>query len=74
MRQTNKAVRRHHASRIKKRRGKYYGSRDKTPRELGMLLHTAKLCSCWMCCNPRKNGELSIQECSASQNIDQARR
>lgn len=21
-----------------------------------------KKCSCWMCCNPRRNGELTLQE------------
>ena len=26
-----------------------------------------KSCSCWMCCNPRKHGELTMQEKKVSQ-------
>lgn len=33
---------------------------------LGMLAETPKLCSCWMCGNPRRHlGELTLQEVRA---------
>lgn len=33
---------------------KYWSWDDKDPRRLGMLLHTPRMCSCWMCGNERK--------------------
>jgi hypothetical protein len=29
-----------------------------------------KMCSCWMCCNPRRNGELTFQELKFAQGVD----
>lgn len=55
MKDMSRAIRRHHAARLKRARRFYFGydnSRD--PRRLGMLLHTPTLCSCWMCGNPRQ--------------------
>jgi hypothetical protein len=65
MEKFNRAVRRHHAKRLKKNRQRYW-SWDKdlmTPRLLGIVLHTPKVCSCGMCGNPRKwSQQRSIQE------------
>ena len=79
-----RAVRRHHVDRLKKARSRYnhvgidrfaYASNSKTTyskkefgRRLGMLIHTATLCSCDMCGNPRRRKDsskkyyLTIQE------------
>lgn len=48
-----RAIRRHHRERIKKARAGHWGYFDKTPRQLGLLVNTAALCSCWMCRNER---------------------
>lgn len=50
----NRAVRRHHTSRLKKNRANYWNWQSKDPRCLGMVVHTPKLCSCFMCGNARK--------------------
>lgn len=52
-----RAIRRHHAQRLRKNRKHYYGY-DQSPvefldRALGMVVHTAKLCSCYACGNSR---------------------
>lgn len=57
-----RALRRHHAWRLRKARANYWGrKRDSEPpldeRQMGMLLHTAALCSCFACGNPRRIGE-----------------
>lgn len=58
-----RALRRHHAARLKAKRAHYWGGSDKTPRLLGLLSQTPALCSCPGCGNPRKYfGELSIFE------------
>jgi len=63
-----RALRRHHAERVKKSRSKYWGrnrgdSDPLTQRQLGMLAATATLCSGHCCGSPRKwFGELSTQE------------
>lgn len=51
-----RALRRHHAERLKKARRFYHG-RDLSyePRTLGFVLHTPQVCSCWMCGNQRKH-------------------
>lgn len=52
----NRSVRRHHITRLKKIRSKYYWSWDyKNPKQVGKLVHTPALCSCHMCGNPRKH-------------------
>lgn len=63
MKDMSRALRRHHAARIKQARRFYFGIDSSTDlRRLGMLLHTSTPCSCWMCGNPRRNGELSLME------------
>jgi hypothetical protein len=48
--------RRFQNKRLKKNRRSYWtGSHwDNDSRRLGILLHTPKICSCYMCGNPRK--------------------
>lgn len=57
-----KAYRRAQAARLKRNRRHYYcGLTD--AREIGRVLHTATLCSCWMCGNARRHaGERTIKE------------
>lgn len=57
------AIRRHHATRLKKVRKLYWHWNDKTPRQLGILVNTPTVCSCWMCGNDRKYlNEKTVQE------------
>ncbi len=55
-----RALRRHHAARIKAKRIDYYGGyirrlpKPARLRHLGLVSRTAKLYSCWMCGNPRR--------------------
>jgi hypothetical protein len=65
----SKSIRRHHAQRLKAKRKKYNRVEGKSnPRLLGMLVHSAAICSCWMCGNPRKHfGEVTRQERSAAE-------
>lgn len=58
-----RALRRHHAARVKAARRDYWGQMQKTPHQLGMLAHTPAMCSCFACGNPRRHfGERSIAE------------
>lgn len=73
-RPTGRALRRHHAARLKRRQckrnaGWLCGLSDEFKRKkTGILLHTPKVCSCFMCGNPRKYlGEPTLQEESANQ-------
>lgn len=71
-----RSIRRHHAQRMK---AKWNSSRQKSaleadlmqsPAKAGMFVHTRKLCSCWMCGNPRRHeGLRSIQERRALQYV-----
>jgi hypothetical protein len=48
----SRAIRRHHAARIKQARRFYFGlDNSLDPRRLGKVLQTAAPCSCWMCRN-----------------------
>lgn len=54
---TKRAVRREHVARLKKNRAGFWGAKwsgGMTPKQLGMVVHTPHLCSCYMCGNPRK--------------------
>ena len=60
-----RAQRRHDTSRIKarfysKQRGQAWWTTD--PRNAGLFANHGKVCSCWMCGNPRKLGEITMQE------------
>ena len=63
-RRIGRAWRRHDRARISRRRRSYVYLTDlDTPlgrRALGMAIHTAVLCSCWMCGNPRRNPRKEI--------------
>ncbi len=68
----SRAWRRHHESRIKHLVRQYYGGYAKNkPRHLGRIARTRRLCSCWMCGNPRRHmRERSLQERRAFQPED----
>ncbi len=55
MKSYKRALRIHHRERLKKSRRYYWGTRSEplTERQIGMLVNTAALCSCWMCRNCR---------------------
>ncbi len=59
MRKTNRAIRRKETARLKKARKHYWwGASVDGPlfdKWIGKAVNTAKPCSCWMCCNPRKS-------------------
>lgn len=64
-----RAQRRHDTSCIKarfyrKQRGHTCWTTD--PRNAGLFANHGKVCSCWMCGNPRKQGELTLQEMRAN--------
>lgn len=59
-----RALRRHHAARVKKNR-RYHWGQDMAlePHLWRVLVNTPTPCSCWSCGNPRKYlGELTVQE------------
>lgn len=59
-----RAIRRHHAKRLKNVRRHYQsGHAGSTPRLLGIYLNNPRNCSCWMCGNERKYfGRRTIKE------------
>jgi len=71
MREGSRADRRHHAERLKTKRRWYWSVWKKTDRQIGMLLHTAAMCSCHMCGNPREHWkQKSMQERRFDQKLD----
>jgi hypothetical protein len=56
MKNMSRALRRHHAARLKKAR-RFYQGRDlrALPREAGMVLNTPHPCSCWVCGHRRQH-------------------
>jgi len=60
----NRALRRHHDERAKRRVAvSQGGSARHDPKRVGRLAATRAPCSCWMCGNPRHYaGELTVQE------------
>ena len=66
-----RALRRHHAQRkkawVRKNLGHYFMYATVLPkRRVGMYSRTPKVCSCFMCGNPRRfHGKPAIQECRA---------
>ncbi len=61
-----RSERRHHAQRVKAkfyRKQRQHESWPTDARHAGMFAHHGKVCSCFMCGNPRRYfGELTIQE------------
>lgn len=73
MEKFSRAVRRHHAKRLRKNRKHYYtGAYINSPPNIGFLVNTATVCSCNMCCNPRNSklysNPLSLKEQTALDN------
>jgi len=64
----SRGIRRHHEQRIKSRVRRYYGSLAvDDPRYIGKIAHARRLCSCWLCGNPRRHwGQATIQELRAN--------
>ncbi len=63
MKDMSRAVRRHHAARLKRARRFYFGIDNSTdPRRLGKVLQTPTPCSCWMCGNWRAQVGLTRAE------------
>lgn len=61
----SRAQRRHDTLRIKARfyrRQRLNASWPTNQYNAGLFANHGKVCSCWMCGNPRKLGELTIQE------------
>jgi len=55
MKNTTRALKRHHQKRIKNNRKYYWGGNAATSdKSQGKCSRTPCLCSCWMCGNPRK--------------------
>lgn len=66
-----RAQRRHDTRRIKLKFRKVHKGRqwEPTARNAGVFANHGKVCSCWMCGNPRKYGELTLQERKADSPI-----
>ena len=60
----SRALRRHHEERVKRRVKEYYcGAFRDDARRVGFIAHSRKVCSCFMCGNPRGwRGEPTMRE------------
>jgi hypothetical protein len=66
-----RALRRHHLARMKRRVAGYHGGYAReNPRHIGKIAHARKMCSCPMCGNPRRLGELTLQERRGASGLD----
>jgi hypothetical protein len=63
-----RAQRRHDTRRIKLKFRKVQKGRqwEASARNAGVFANHGKVCSCWMCCNPRKLGLITLQELRAA--------
>ena len=69
MKDLKRALRRHHAARVKKARRNYWGySVEGDARKLGILAKTPKPFSCFICCNLRRTEGVTRAELIAIQN------
>jgi hypothetical protein len=68
----SRGIRRHHEERVKARVRSYYGGYAVgDPRSVGRIAHTRRLCSCWMCGNPRRYWkQATFQELRVREVID----
>lgn len=60
-----RAQRRHDTSRVKARfyrKQRLHARWTTNQRNAGLFANHGKVCSCWMCGNPRKQGDLTMQE------------
>lgn len=62
MKSQKRAVRRHHARRLKAKRTRYHNAGAGGEKAVGIVYQTPCLCSCWMCGNQRKHHGIRIQE------------
>jgi hypothetical protein len=59
----NRALRRHHLERMKRKVADYYlGYAKGNPRLIGRLAHTRTICSCPMCGNPRRHFKIKTRQ------------
>lgn len=67
-----RAQRRHDTRRIKSKFHEAQKSKqwEASPRNAGIFANHGKVCSCWMCCNPRKLGFVTLQERRATLPLD----
>ncbi len=74
----SRAIRRHHVARLKKARKQYWGynhrhangrCEDMPAKQLGMVVSTPAVCSCWMCGNGRKIHGPNFQELCLLQGV-----
>lgn len=67
-----RAQRRHDTRRIKSKFHKAQKTKqwEASLRHAGIFANHGKVCSCWMCCNPRKLGLVSLQERRAASPLD----
>lgn len=75
MERFNRAERRFQTSRLKAKRKNYYGNKNfnQSPKFLGKVVNTPKMCSCFMCGNARKyygNAGISLKELSDKEFIE----
>lgn len=67
VKQMKRAVRRHHAVRLKRARKRYWGGvAGGSAKSSGMCAATPCVCSCWMCGNPHRHHGPTVQERSVS--------
>ncbi|RYC43696.1 hypothetical protein CTN06_06450 [Pectobacterium zantedeschiae] len=62
MQKRNRSWRKHHESRLKKKRIHYHNAGDGSAVAIGYCYQTPCLCSCWMCGNQRKHHGMNMQE------------
>jgi hypothetical protein len=61
----NRALRRHHEKRLKKKRSRYFNIGTGSPQAIGICYRTPCMCSCWMCGCDRKIFGRPMQEVRA---------
>ena len=59
-----RSIRRSHITRLRNTRKHYWGdsNSNKGCKRMGIVVNTPCVCSCYMCCNPRKHNEITQQE------------
>ncbi|TOB58840.1 hypothetical protein CGI58_23835 [Vibrio parahaemolyticus] len=63
MKNTKRALRRHHIQRVKNNRKSYWGNAaSSSSRILGICVSTPCVCSCWMCGNQRQHNGVSFSD------------
>ncbi|TLV16728.1 hypothetical protein FE839_12960 [Klebsiella indica] len=65
MKSQKRALRRHHAARLKSKRRHYRNAYSGGPVAFGKVYHTPCPCSCWMCGHQRRYHGMGRQEIKA---------